>query len=482
MGEQIPSPPPSRSPALPFPTSAFRPQSLFESSRSWSHCGRLFVALLGIAAAGRLSADSPWPQFRGPNGNGIALEASAPVDFEDLGDGTPRGVRWQTTVPGRGWSSPVLADGLIWVTTAIETEASADEIVARKKRSGVKDREMDSRTVAASIDLHLLAFRFEDGEPAMDVKLTSFQDPDAIHALNSYASPTPVIDGDEVYCHFGTYGTFCVDRLRGEIEWKQRTKTVHSVGPGSSPFVEGDRLILVHDGCERQSVIALDKRTGKQVWQTDRPEMDAPDGDRKKAFCTPIAIDDPSGRRQLICMASQYIVSYDPSDGHEIWRCRHGKGFSIVARPVYDDGVVYFTTGFGKAELWAVAVDGEGDVSDTHVRWTVPKGMPQKPSPLIHEGLIYVIADHGVAACLDAEDGSTVWKKRIGGNFSSSPLLVGENLYLGSQEGEMTVLTAGRDPEVVATNRLQGQIMASPAAVAGDLIIRAGNQIYRIGS
>jgi hypothetical protein len=254
----------------------------------------------------------------------------------------------------------------------------------------------------------------------------------------------------------------------------------HSVGPGSSPLIDDHRLILIQDGLERQYVTALDKSTGETLWETDRPAMEAPSGDQKKAYCTPIAITDPRGRQQLICLASQWMVAYDPETGSEIWRCYHGKGFSVVPRPVYAGGLVYFSTGFGKPELWAVRVDGSGDVTDSHVQWTVAKGIPAKPSPLIYDGLIYVMADNGVASCLDAENGQEVWKKRIGGDYSASPLLAGGHIYFGSHDGKVTVIAPGTEAEVVAENQIDGQIMASPAAVRDSLVLRTDKAIYRL--
>jgi outer membrane protein assembly factor BamB len=460
-------------------------------STRWLASAKVAIAVMALSQslawdqsstviAGSPQSTAYWPQFRGPTGDGIASVDLEPMKFSDDGKGEMQNIHWRSAVPGRGWSSPVIADGLVWLTTAIEVPASEEEIAERMRRSGVKESEMGSRSVAKAIELRLLAFRLDDGQKEHDIELVRADDPDAIHSLNSYASPTPVIDGVHIYCHFGTYGTYCVNRKEAKIVWQQQTKTVHAVGPGSSPFIEEDRLILIHDGCDRQFVLALDKTNGKVLWETDRPDMVAPDGDQKKAFCTPIALKDANGRRQLLCMASQFMISYDPSDGKELWRCHHGTGFSVVPRPVYEDGVVYFVTGFGKPEMWAVAVDGQGDVSSTHVRWTQPKGMPQKPSPLLRDGLIYVISDNGVAACHDIQDGSSVWHQRVGGNYSASPVLIGDYLYFASQEGKVTIMKTGREAEVVATNELQGQILASPAMAGDDLIIRTSQWLYRV--
>lgn len=416
-----------------------------------------------------------WPQFRGPHGDGIAGEGPLVTRFSET-----ENVTWKTEIPGRAWSSPVIADGVIWVTTAVEGVPTDEERVAMLRESGIEEKKIKQLAIAKSIELKLLSIDFETGSLLKTIDLTTIGRPDPIHSVNSYASPTPVIDGAWIYCHFGTYGTFCIQRASGDVVWQRRLPLVHSVGPGSSPLVYGQLLVLIQDGVQRQYVAALDKATGVTVWETDRPEMDAVDGDHKKAYCTPIAITDKSGRPQLICMASQWMVSYRPETGEEIWRVYHGKGFSVVPRPVYHDDVVYFCTGFGKPQLWAVRVDGEGDVTDTHVEWTVMQGIPAKPSPLLHDGLIYVIADSGIASCFDAGDGRQIWKKRIGGDYSSSPILAGGHIYFASHDGQVTVLKPGREGEIVAENQIDGKVMASPAVVNGSLVLRTDKAIYRI--
>ena len=434
-------------------------------------------SLVLLAAVTTLVHAESWPQFRGPNGDGKIVGQSVPINFSES-----ENVTWKTELPGRAWSSPVVADGVIWATTAIEVFPTDAEKIAMMTKQGIEKKKFKQLQVAKTIELKLLSLDLESGKLTNTIKLTSVDEPDAIHSLNSYASPTPVIDGDEIYCHFGTYGTFCLDRKSGEKKWERTLPLVHSVGPGSSPFIYEDMLVLIQDGVERQYVIALDKRTGKTIWEKDRPEMDAPTGDQKKAYSTPIAITDEQGREQLICMASQWMIAYEPDTGNEIWRVRHGKGFSVVPRPVYNDGVVYFSTGFGKPELWAVGVDGSGDVTDTHVRWQVIKSIPAKPSPICHDGLIYVIEDSGVASCIDEKTGESVWQKRIGGKFSASPLMVGGYIYLGSHDGVVTVLKPGDQAKVVAENQLEGKIMASPAVVDNALILRTAQAMYRIES
>ena len=418
-------------------------------------------------------ADS-WPQFRGPTASGVAVGQSVPVEF-----GESKNLTWKVDVEGKAWSSPVISDGVVWLTTAIENQPTEQERIEMLKNASIEERKFKQLSIAKSIDLKLLSLDLKNGRLIRTIDLTTVQKPDAIHNLNSYASPTPVLDGGNVYCHFGTYGTFCVQQKSGEIKWQRKLTLAHSVGPGSSPYVHGDLVVLIQDGIDRQYVTALNKESGEQIWEIDRPEMDAPDGDHKKAFSTPIAITDSKGREQLICMSSQWIVGYDPKSGSEIWKVNHGNGFSVVPQPVYDKDIVYFSTGFGKPELWAVRVNGTGDVSDTHVLWTTKKSVPAKPSPLFHEGLIYLMEDNGIASCLDAKTGTEVWRKRLSGKYTSSPLLAGGNIYIGSHDGKVTVIKPGREYELVAENQLDEQIMASPAVVDNALLIRTATSIYR---
>ena len=430
------------------------------------------LASLIVAAGAR--ADQ-WPQFRGPGGDGIIAGQSAPVSF-----GESKGVVWKTELEGRGWSSPLFADDVIWVSTAVERTPTEQERLAMLRDNGIEEKKFKQLAIARSIELKLIAVDFQTGSILRTIDLATIDDPDPIHTVNSYASPTPVIDGSHLYCHFGTYGTFCVDRTSGQILWQRTFPLAHSVGPGSSPFVYKNLLILIQDGMQRQYVVALDKASGQTVWEKDRPPMDAVDGDHKKAFCTPIAVTDKLGREQLICLSSQFMVAHDPSDGSEIWRLYHGKGFSVVPRPVHADGVVYFSTGFTKPQLWAVRIDGEGDVTDTHVVWTVGSGIPSKPSPVVHDGLVYVVSDNGVASCFDAADGGQVWKQRLGGDYSSSPFLVGGHLYFASHDGKVTVMKPGKDGQVVEENQIAGKIMATPAVVNNAIILRTAEALYRI--
>jgi len=434
-----------------------------------------FVALIALSCPMLLAEQ--WPQFRGPTGNGIAANSSAPVSWSE-----DEGVLWKKDLPGKGWSSPVVADGKMYLTTAIETQATPEEAKELYEKAGTNPKHISQRQILKKVELHLLVIDMASGELVQQQALIPIDQPEPIHSLNSYASPTPFIDGDRIYCHFGTFGTLCLKREDLSVIWRERLPLVHSVGPGSSPFVHGDLLYLICDGVDQQYVTALNKMTGEAVWKTDRPEMEAPTGEQKKAYCTPVVATDENGREQIICMGSQWIVSYHPTSGKELWKVYHGKGFSVVPRPVVGHGMVYMSTGFGKAQLWAIRIDGSGDVTESHVAWTVKRGIPTKPSPILVDEKIFVIDDGGVGSCFDALTGDIIWQERISGNFSASPLLANGNMYLCSHEGNITVFEFGAKYQPLATNELDGQIMASPIALEDCLFIRTETSLYRIGS
>ncbi|NNE93239.1 MAG: PQQ-binding-like beta-propeller repeat protein [Verrucomicrobiales bacterium] len=441
---------------------------------------RLFACFLIPAISGIALAETlVWPQFRGPDGNGIADADNVPAKFSDSDN-----VKWKTPLPGKGWSSPVVADGKIWLTTAVEIQATEEEQKAIMAKQGIEEKKFKQLQVAKNVILKLIQADFESGKIEREIELIKLEAPETIHSLNSYASPTPVIDGPNIIAHFGTFGTYCLNRESGEIVWQERLPIQHNVGPGSSPFIHGDLLVLICDGVDVQYVTALNKNTGKEAWKTDRPPMRAASGDQKKAYNTPIAIRDKNGREQIICMGSQWLVSYDPETGRELWKLDHGSGFSVVPRPVYSEkhGLVYISTGFGKPQLWAIDPSGEGDITDSDkVAWREPKRIPAKPSPLIVGDELYVIADGGIATCFDAATGNINWTERVSGNYSASPLFADGNIYFGSHEGKVTVIKAGPAFEVVAENEIAGQIMASPVAFDGGLLMRTAEAIYRFG-
>lgn len=414
-----------------------------------------------------------WTQFRSPDGNGVVHDVELPLKWSET-----ENLAWKAKIPGRGWASPVGNDKTIWLTTA-EQFAPTKEQQARQKLKLAGNPLADQMELTGSIVLRLIAIDTATGKIQHNIELFVVDEPAPIHSLNSFASPSPIWNDGRIYCHFGTFGTACVDAETGKVLWSTKLALDHSVGPGSSPILYQNKLIIPCDGTDQQYMIALSTLDGKPLWKTPRPPMIGEMGDLHKAFSTPLLISH-EGRDQVVAMGAQWVVSYDPESGTELWRAKHGDGFSNVPRPVFANGMVYLCTGYMKPQLWAMKLDGSGDVTETHVVWKAQKQIPCMPSPVVVGQEIYFVSDQGVASCLDALTGKTIWQHRLRGNYSASPLAASGYIYFCNHEGETTVLKAGKTPEIVNTNVLEGQLMASPAVFAGALVLRTDSHLYRI--
>ena len=429
------------------------------------------LCLFATVFAGFSNAD--WPQFRGPNGQGTIAEAKIPLTWSET-----EHVAWSAAVAGKGWSSPVVLGDQIWLTTGVESPPSPEQIEQRFKESGLAAEDFKRRQVAGNLSLRAVCFDLASGKLQHDIELIQTDRPAAIHTGNSYASATPVIEPGRLYCHFAQ-GTCCLDIEAGRVLWKREFAVDYSVGCGSSPMVHGDLLVVPCDGIDQQFVVALDKHTGKTVWQTPRPPIRAADGQQKKAYSTPLLVEH-DGREQLIIPGAQWVISYEPATGRELWRVDHGVGFSNVPRPIFGHGMVFICTGFGSKELWAIRVDGEGDVTSTHVAWKQNSQIPTNSSPVLVDDMIFLVSDVGIAGCFDVKTGEQVWKQRIGMNFSASPIAVGNRVYFFSHEGEIITIAAAREYQELARGRIDGQIMASPAVLKDRLILRSDTKLYCI--
>lgn len=412
----------------------------------------------------------PWPEFRGPTGMGTAPSAKdLPLEV-----GEEQNLKWKTAVPGTGWSSPVVSAEHVWMTTA----RPQGEKTEQRKPSGTE-------IGYESIDLYLLGFDRTNGEKIHDIPLFTIDKPAIIHSLNSYASPTPCLgqnaDGQLiVYCHFGTFGTAAVNGETGDILWKnQQVHLDHQTGPGSSPILCQDRLVFHADGIDTQSIVALDTNTGEIAWRTVRSGKMQNQPDMKKAFCTPTRIT-IAGQQRLISTAADWMYLYDPTTGEEVLKVPYGKlGFSTVPRPVIDGQQVYFCTGFMRGRLLAVDLSPTSfDKPEDRIRWTYERQVPTMPSPLLFDNVLLMVSDSGIATCLDRESGEAIWTERLGGKYSASPLLADGKIYLGNQDGELLVLEPGDSFRLLATNTLDSDLMASPAAVGNTLYVRSAKSLY----
>ncbi|HWG42630.1 MAG TPA: PQQ-binding-like beta-propeller repeat protein [Gemmataceae bacterium] len=390
-----------------------------------------------------------WPEFRGPTGQGLVTNGELPTTW-----GKDKNVVWKQTIPGKGWSSPVIVGGRVYLTTS-----------ATRKESG------DQHLEALCLDAANGKIVWEKEIFRSDAKKSP-----RIHGKNSHASPTPLVRGERLFVHFGHQGTACLD-LEGKVLWKNTSLHYAPVhGNGGSPILVEDALVFSCDGGDKRFIAALNVANGDVRWKTDRTI----EASRKFSFSTPLLIV-VDGKKQIISPGSNVVCAYDPANGREIWRVRYD-GYSVIPRPVYGQGLLFICTGYNTPSLLAIRPDGKGDVTDTHVVWKTRKAVPHTPSPLLVGEELYFVSDSGQASCLDARTGQVHWQERLGGNYSASPLFAGGKLYFQSEEGAGVVVQASKEFKLLARNALNERSLASPAAADGALFLRTEKHLYRIGA
>jgi outer membrane protein assembly factor BamB len=399
----------------------------------------VLVALLPALVRAQ-GPNAPWPGFRGPGGQGHSTETGLPIEWSET-----QNVVWKVPVAGSGWSSPVVADGRVWLTSAIRDRGTS---------------------------LRALAFDVRDGRELVNVEVFRIGATTLLNQKNSFASPTPIVDGDRVYVHFGADGTAGVSAA-GQVIWKTRLPYASQHGNGGSPALYDNLLIVSCDGADTAFVAALDAGTGKIRWQRDRRYP------WDQAYTTPLVIR-VGEQDQVISIGAHRTGAYDPRDGREIWRVEYPGGFSNVPSPVYGHGLVYIATGFQQPSLLAVRADGRGDVTRTHVAWRLDRGVPNTPSPLLVCDELYLVSDLGIATAVDARTGETLWQARLSGNYSASPVFADGRIYVQNEDGLTTVVAPGRTFQKLATNTLDGRTLASMAVANGSFYIRSDTHLYRI--
>jgi len=409
-------------------------------------------------------ARADWPEFRGPWADG---HVSAPGNHKSIGLplrwSETENIKWKTEIPNRGWSTPVIMEGRIWMTAA----------------------------TPEGNDFFAVCVDAETGKILINEKLFHCDKPEPLgNSQNCYASPSAAIEAGRVYVHFGTYGTACLNSATGEVLWQRDDiRCRHFRGPASSVIIFEDLVILTMDGADVQYLIALDRQTGKTVWKTDRsvPFNDAEgfqgfakEGDLRKAHSTPLIVN-IDGQAQMFSPGAKAAYAYDPRTGRELWQVRY-IAWSAAPRPLYSHGLSLMITGLGATELLAIRSGGQGDVTKTHVAWRSSKNVAKTASPIIVDDLLYMVSDDGVVTCLEVATGQEVWRQRIGGNYSASPIYADGRLYFANERGKTTVIKPGRTFEVLATNTLESGSMASPAVIDKALIWRTKTHLYRIES
>lgn len=410
---------------------------------------RLCLVATWIALSRLSAAETEWPQFRGPTGQGISAAANLPVEWD-----ATTNVAWKVEMPGRGWSSPMVSRGRIYLTSAVSAEAGADPA------------------------LHALCIDAADGRVIWNTEVFC---PDAsrsaaMHRKNSPASPTPIIAAERLFVHFGHMGTAALD-LSGNVVWRQSELAYLPVhGAGGSPALVDGALVFSADGADDPFVAAIEAETGAIRWKTPRNSP----ARKQFSFSTPLAID-VSGAQQVISPGSGFVGAYDPRDGRELWRVGYGEGYSVVPRPVFAHGLLFVSSGFDQAVLHAIWPDGAaGDATATHIAWSHRKGVPHTPSMLVAGDELYFVSDAGIATCADARTGEVHWTERLGGDFSASPIVAEGRIYFQNELGVGSVVRASKAFEVLAKNDLGERTLASPAAIDGALVIRSERHLWKI--
>lgn len=388
-----------------------------------------------------------WPQYRGPQGDGVA-EASCnpPVVWSES-----KNIAWRRDISGKAWSSPVVWGDKIWLTNATND----------------------------GLSMSVMAIERNTGKVLIDrVIFNNTQTQKDYHQFNSYGSPTPVCDADRIYVTFGTYGTAALNPQDAAVVWERRDLPCnHYRGAGASPILFGNLLVFSMDGFDVQYLIALDKTTGKTVWKQDRAiEYGTDDGDWKKAYSTPHVIE-VNGKHQIISPAAKAVIAYDPSTGKELWKVRYDEHSSAI-RPLFDGKHLFISSGFSKAKLLSILPTGTGDITQSHIQWQATRAIGCKPSPVFLDNKLCSLEDRGVLTAMDPANGEIVWQKRLGGDFSSSPVVANHRIYCFDEQGKGHVVDA--NGEVLSENTLDAGCLASPAVIGDDLIVRTRTSLYCI--
>ncbi|MFN9372627.1 MAG: PQQ-binding-like beta-propeller repeat protein [Planctomycetaceae bacterium] len=410
-------------------------------------CPWCLVLILGILSPSARGED--WLEFRGPGGQGHASAAGLPESWSET-----ENLVWKQAIPGKGWSSPVVVGGQVYLTTAVP--------------------EGDEDPPAQSLRVVCL----DEASGRLEWSQELFQQPagQRVHPKNSHASATPISDGKRLYVHFGTWGTACLER-DGTVVWKTTALKYQPVhGNGGSPVLFEDLLILNCDGADAQFVVALDRRDGTEKWRYNR-SLEPVKG---FAFCTPLLVE-VEGQTQVISSGADAVVGLVPQTGEEIWRVRYKGGYSVVPRPVAGQGMVFVCTGYDSPTLLAIRLAGaRGDVTDSHLAWKLTKRVPLNPSPLLINDLLYLVSDDGVMSCVEAGSGESVWQQRIGGAYSSSPTWADGRIYVQSEAGETLVIEPGREFREVARSQVGERTFASYAVAGGAIYLRTESNLLRL--
>jgi outer membrane protein assembly factor BamB len=440
-----------------------------------------FCWVLVLAGSGVLAARD-WPHWRGPSTTGVAAPSALPSAWS-----ATENVAWRAQLEGAGVSSPIVSGNRVFVTsqagdgrrrtgnhptlTQGGDPAAAGELKLQRPSTSLGASR--SRTDVAFI---VEAFDRTSGKRLWMHETTPEGELPPVHDKHNLASASPVTDGERVYAWFGTGQIVALD-ANGKPAWTKNLAREYGAfdiqwGHASSPVLFQDSIILLCYHAPASYIVALDKRTGAVKWKIDKAAG-------QESYSSPIVVQGPGGN-ELIVNSNSGVESFDPATGKSLWNYPEVNRFPIPVAMV-DNGILYLSRGYRSSPFMAIRLGGRGDITNSHVVWRVPTGGPYVSSLVHYQGVIYMSTDNGILSAFDAKNGERLWQERVGGTFSASPIAGDGKIYFVSEGGETIVIKAGRSFEVVSRNKLDGHFVASPAAAAGRLFLRADDRIFAVG-
>jgi outer membrane protein assembly factor BamB len=415
--------------------------------------------------------ENHWPQWRGPHANGVSPHGTPPVTWSES-----ENIKWKVEIRGKGHATPIIWGDLVFISTAVETDKQV-----RNQNAGAEQGERRGPPITSTSNIHnfaVLAINRSDGKIVWQRTAREELPHEGIHPTGTWASNSPVTDGEHVYVYFGSRGLYCYD-LKGNLKWEKDLGDMAiklSFGEGSSPVLHGDKLVVNWDHEGESFIIALDKKTGEEIWKVSR--------DESTSWATPLIVES-AGKTQVVTSATRRIRSYDLANGELLWEST-GMTANVIPSPVTSDGMLYVMSGFRGNALQAIRLaDAKGDLASTGaIVWTLDKDTPYTPSPLLYESKLYFLkSNDGILACFDARTGEPHFsRKRLEGieGVYASPVGANGRVYIASRNGMTQVIKHGTEYELLATNKLDDSFSASPAVAGNQLYLRGEQNLYCI--
>ena len=437
---------------------------------------QLVLSLAAATLGGVTIVHADWPHWRGPAASGVAPDRSVPTKWT-----ATENVAWKAPIAGAGISSPIVSGDRVFVTSQIGTGISREgpRLVQGGNAAALGERPLGAGRAPAPADKTIFvveAFARADGKRLWEYRADAIGELPGVHDKHNLASPSPITDGQLVYAWFGTGQLVALD-MNGKLAWQRHLGQENSPfdinwGHASSPTLFGDSLILLCDHGPAAYLLAVDKKTGKDRWKTDR-------GRGRMSYATPFVVQGPNGP-ELIVNSSERVDAYDPRSGDFLWHVGGPNQFPIPV-PTFHDGIVYMSRGYRSGPFMAIRPGGRGDITASHVVWQVNTGAPYISSLVYDGGLLYMANDVGAITVVDAKTGEKVWQERVDGIFSASPVAADGKIYFVSETGETIVLRSGREPRIIARNDLGERLIASPAISNGQIFIRSDDKVFCVG-